>query len=334
MGLQFGKRILLGKGLHLDGDKKEITFVHEGANFRITLHPKKIKINAEISGIDLNQQQKPKLQVIERPTAIDFLKSGLSMELKNPYDGPQRILGIVGILCIFLSFKYPLLFFIGALSILLMGLWRKKTDPQAYQVKKALRLYRQKKYLDCIGVLETALEAPDADPILLLVIADCYLNLDNPAKAYEVYFHYFQSIDVKTLANTIFWSPVINTILMAIDQRDYDFAMKLCDDLEGFKGQVTDQSLWRGYLKGLAFMGKSQYAAAIEVFKDALGRKRTMEAPYIDIHYQLGICYGLLGKNSLAKQRFTRVYRSDTSYKKIKAIMEAIDSNKDYTSFL
>lgn len=339
MGLKLGKSAILGKGLKLDVNKKSISFTSSTKGFHIKINPKGIHSNAKIPGTDLTYSQefsfkgktkkpKPRLEVIEKTTAIEFFNVELSKELRSSFYTLQAGLGVLGIVFIFASFKMPLLFFVGALCIILKTLWRKHTDPAIAQFKNAQKLYRSKKFSQCIEALDIALGSPHMNRNLLLVKADCYLNLDKPNKAYEAFSQYFKGQNVRELRSKLYWSPLLNTILLAIDQGDYDFAIDLAEDLEVFKPEVDDVNLWKGYLKGLSFMGKTQYEIAIEAFKDAVGKKRSMEEPYIDVHYQMGIAYLYLGKKSLAKDRLQRVYSANSRYKKINEIMQAIHSGE------
>lgn len=343
MAIKKGKGVLLGKGLRLDIDKKQITVQNQNRNLRITLNPRGIQATAGIPKTDLKYSQsftfqrgsknRPALQVTSEPSAIELFNHIDSKGMKAPSPVLLRFLGIVGIVAIFLSYRFSILFFIGALCILLTALWRKKADPMADLIKTARGLYQRKKYTECIQRLDEALTYPNANRTLLLIKADCQLNLDNASMAYSTYREYFKLHDGPQFFHSAYWGPALNGIFLALNNKDYDFALNLCESLEGFKEEIQDMALWRGYLKGLAFMGMERLEAAIEAFKDALGKKRSMDHPYVDIHYQLGIAYGLLGKNSLARQRFTRVYSWNSNYKKISEIMDAIETGQDYTVF-
>ncbi|MBM7615892.1 DUF4236 domain-containing protein [Alkaliphilus hydrothermalis] len=346
MGLKFRKSVSLGKGLRLNLGKEGVSISGGVKGLRVGVGPRGVRTSATIPGTGVTITKSLSLQklkalteqknyakspvtVVEGSQIPKILSNETPIELRSKYYMFQSCLGCLAILCILTSYFEPLLLVAGGLLIVGKLLWRRQTDLTAIEYKNIGQHFRSKKYEQCIKSIDIVLQHPKADPKLLLLKAECYLNLDLTDLAYEVYQSFFNHHLHLLDDAPEYWSPKVNTILMAIEKGDSPFALNVAETLVNQNLDEIDNRLWKGYLKGLCFMGLEEFEAAIHSFKDAIGRKRSMEAPYIDTHYQMGIAYSQLGKNSLAKKRFIRVYSSNSNYKEIAEIMEAINAGDD-----
>lgn len=341
MGLRFKKSIKLGKGVRLNISKSGVGISGGVKGFRVGMGPKGLRTTASIPGTGISyvkenslgkgskSKEKPRIEVQSKSAYSAYLPQEVPKELKSDKYHLQGILGFIGIAFIFASYKNLIFMLIGLLFIFGKGAWRKKTDYAAKNYRDAVNFYKMRKYQQCIQSIDEVFTHPQAQADLYLAKAECLLELDDVNLAYRVYQKYFNSINPATLSSIDYWSPKANAIAMAIENKDYDFALKIIETLPEEEIQDIHFPLWKNFFKGLCFMGNEQYEIAIEAFKKAVGRKRKMEEPYIDCHYYMGIAYTRLGKTSLAHQRFQRVYASNTGYKNIASIMEAISSGKD-----
>ncbi|WFD12431.1 tetratricopeptide repeat protein [Tepidibacter hydrothermalis] len=205
--------------------------------------------------------------------------------------------------------------------------WRLKTDWVEKHYLKAYKFYTSKKYDSCIPELDKVLEHPNANKDLELLKAECYSNLGNSDMAYRIYKKYFESIDISILSASDYWAPKASAIELLVNKKDFDLALVIAQSLPEEKFNGFDFSLWKNHMKGMCFLGKDQYEVALECFKTAVGRKRSMNYPYIDCHYFISFIYAKLGKKGLAKKKFQRVYAADPTYKNVSDFMDAIESD-------
>lgn len=341
MGLRFRKSIKLGKGVRMNISKSGVGLSGGIKGFRVGAGPKGIRTTASIPGTGISyvkerslkkgsrSKEKPRIHVQSKSTYSVYLPQEVPKELQSDKYHLQGILGFIGIAFIFASFKNLIFMLIGILCIYGKGVWRKKTDFAAKNYRDAVNFYKMRKYDQCIHAIDEVFTHPKAQFNLYLAKAECLLELDEVDQAHGVYQEYFNKVDPATLSPLDYWSPKANAIALAIEQENFDFALRLIETLPEEKIQDIDFPLWKNFFKGLCFMGKKQYEIAIEAFKNAIGRKRRMEEPYIDCHYYMGVAYARLGKTSLAQQRFQRVYGANTNYKNVAAIIEAISSEED-----
>ncbi len=310
MGFRFRKSVSLAKGVKLNINKKGVSI--SGG------------IKGKKSSSKRKSLSKSKLEVMENNPITSMLSIEAPKEIRSKFYPYQSILGGIGILCIFISFLKPILLPIGAMFIYSKITWRKQTDPAVVHYKNITKYYQSKKFKECIEAINYVLQHPQSDCKLNLIKAECYLNLEDDSAAYSTYKSFFAEF-IDTVDNMpIYWSAKVNTILLALENLEFHFSLQVAETLENAKLSDVDNRLWKSYFKGLSFMGMNQYESAIHAFQDAIGRKRSMEEPFIDAHYQMGIAYAKLGKNSLAKQRFSRVYSAKSGYKKTSEIMELI----------
>ncbi|SDK07685.1 DUF4236 domain-containing protein [Natronincola ferrireducens] len=346
MGLRFKKSMNLGKGVRLNLSKSGVGLSGGVKGFRVGVGPRGIRTSTSIPGTGISyvkeqrltsskqHSEKPHVQVVSKSSYSSYLGSEVPKKLRSKKYHLQSILGALGILFVFASFFNIIFLLLGVLCIYGKSAWRKKTDAAAKSYGDAINFYRVKKYDKCIEAIDHIFSHSNADLDLYLTKAECFLEMDKIDEAYNVYKDYFQKIELHNLDSLHYWPPKATAIALAIENKDFDFALSIIETLPEEEIEGIDFSLWKNYFKGLCFMGKNLYEIAIEVFKNAIGRKRRMEEPYINCHYYLGIAYGRLGKNSLALQRFQRVYGVNTSFKNISAIMQAISEGKDLLSVL
>ncbi|WP_192929702.1 DUF4236 domain-containing protein [Alkaliphilus serpentinus] len=339
MKLKNKKLIALGKGLKINFNQKSATISGSYKWLRFNIHKGGIKATAKIPGTDISYTQDipvpkglqkwsdTKVEVVEKKTLHVFFTREVPQYLKSQYYNLYSIIGLIGIIFVFAAFVETYFFFVGVFFVYLKFMLQRRTDETALAYKDAYRFFRTRKFDKSIKELHKVMKHPMADKKLKLVLAECYLELNDEDKAYEAYVDFFSAIDPIELDSSDYWSPKANAILMSLERENYDLALSIAEGLRG-EDENIDFKLWRNYFKGLVFMGKQQYEMAIHAFKDAIGKKRSMEAPYIDAHYLLGVAYGITGKNSLAKERFQRVYSANSNYKSIKNIINEIEKGR------
>ncbi|WP_192930296.1 tetratricopeptide repeat protein [Alkaliphilus pronyensis] len=339
MGLRFNKTIHLGKGLELQLGKNGPIIKGGVGKIRINANKRGIKATAYLGKTGLSfsknlplpvkkkENEEERIEIVSKNTVHPFFKRDIPSELKSKVYPLQSILGIIGILFVFLSFIDLLLLFIGGLIIFIHHIWRKKTSPALVAYKNAYKEFNSKKYQEAIESLNIVLKHPKADPALELVKAECLLELDKPSQAYELYAKFFNEIDPVSLDSITYWSPKANAILLSIQNNNYDLALLIAESFPN-SGENTDFRLWKNYFKGLCFLGLQQYEAAVQAFQTAVGKRRNMDEPFIDCHYFMGVAYTYLGKSTLANKRFQRVYSANTQYKNIGEIMNRISEGE------
>ncbi|MCC5909971.1 MAG: DUF4236 domain-containing protein [Clostridiaceae bacterium] len=344
MGLRFRKSFKLGKGFRVNLSKSGVGISGGTKGFRVGVGPRGTRTTASIPGTGISyvkeqrlgssqgSKTKPRIKVESNYTSPSFLSSEVPKELKGKFYPLQSILGGVGIVFIFLTFLNPRLFLFGIAAIYGKGAWRKSTDKEAKSYRDALNYFKTKKYDKCIEALDHVLKHPSANKDLNLTKAECFLEMEEFDQAYFIYKEYFNRFNPVHLDIQQYWSPKASTIALSIEKKDYDFALKIIETLPEDTVDDIDFTLWKNYFKGQCFIGKGQYEVAIEAFKNAVGRKRRMEEPYIDCHYNMGVAYWKIGKKSLATKKFQRVYTANTSYKNIHAIIDGLEKNIDLES--
>lgn len=345
MDFKNSKLIALGKGLKININKKSTSISGNYKWLKFNLSKGGLKTTAGIPGTDitytknlevpkgLKKLANTKVEVIEKKTLHVFFTREVPNSLKSKYYNLYSILGLIGIVFIFTTFLKSYFFFVGVVFVYLKFMLQKRTDKTALAYKNAYKFFNTKRYDKCISELNMVLLHPSADKKLKLVLAECYLELNSDEKAYEAYKDFFENFDSAVLDSSDYWTPKANAILMSLERGNYDLALDITEGLRS-DNSLIDFKLWRNYFKGLIFMGNQQYEAAIHAFMDAIGKKRNMEEPYIDAHYLLGVAYGMTGKNSLAKQRFQRVYSANSGYRDISTIIREIEKGRRVSDIL
>ncbi|SCY27855.1 DUF4236 domain-containing protein [Alkaliphilus peptidifermentans] len=339
MGLRFNKTIHLGKDIKINLGKNGPVINSGLGKIRINANRKGIKTTASLGNTGLSytkniplpikgkKKENQKIEIVEKNTAHSFFKRDIPSELKANVYPIQSVIGLLGILLIFSSFLYPMLFFVGGLLIYIVHLWRKKASPALIAYKNAYKYYNSKNYEKAIESLNEVLKHPKANYSLQLVKAECLLELERTGEAYKVYTIFFNKINPAELDSITYWSPKANAIFLSLENDNPKLALLITESLPNNTGEI-DFRLWKNYFKGLCFMNLSQYESAIQAFQAGVGKRQSMDVPFIDSHYHMGVAYTYLGKTSLAKQRFQRVYSANTHYKNISEVMKAISEGQ------
>ena len=343
MALELKKLASLGKGLKINVGKNGVSISGKVKKLKLSIGPKGLSASGPIPGTSINYSQtiplpkkkkKASLEVIEKGTSTVFLTQEYPKELRSNYYYMQSVLGGLGILLVFITFKYPYAFIAGIACIYGKSYWRKVTDPALHHYKNVYKSFRSKKYSNCIEEINKVLETPAMNRDLMLVKAECYLELEDFDSAHSVYSKYFTIKDPKGLNSRDYIPAIMNASILSVEKDDSQLLLKLAEALPDETLDKVDYKVWKHYFRGVAFMGQKEYQVAIEAFKNAVGKKQKMEEPLIDCHYQMGICHYLLGKTSLAKQSFQRVYSFNTSYKNISTIFNLINKGEVIAEYI
>jgi|GEM_PF-4070835 len=342
MAFELNKIAALGKGLKINVGKNGVSISGKVKKLKLSIGPKGLTASGPIPGTDINYSQrvpfpkkkKASLEVIEKGTSAVFLTQEYPKELRSSYYYIQSILGGLGILLVFITFKYPYAFIAGIACIYGKSYWRKLTDPALHHYKNAFKSFRSKKYGSCIEEINKVLKAPAMNRDLMLVKAECYLELEDFGSAHSVYSKYFNIKDLKSLNSKEYIPAIMNAAILCVEREDSQLLLKLAEALPDETLDKVDYKVWKHYFRGVAFMGQKDYQVAIDAFKNAVGKKQKLEEPLIDCHYQMGICHFLLGKTSLAKQAFQKVYSFNTGYKNISSIYNRINKGEGIEEFI
>jgi hypothetical protein len=197
--------------------------------------PSKLHQPSKETGSKRNTSQKASrqkgLKVIGNPLINTFIMSNVPANLRSRHYTLQAILGFAGIILIFLSFRLPAAFFVGALLLFLRHQWRKKTDETAVDYRNAVVALRKKKYQACIHSLDKVLAQPAAPTFLHLIKASCLLELDQPDEAHAIYRHYFQSVPPDEWSSPEYWSAQENAIVLALEKKEFALAQQIVDHM-------------------------------------------------------------------------------------------------------
>ena len=348
MGFRFRKSINLGGGVKLNVSKKGVGVSAGVKGFRVSASSKGVRTTASLPGTGLsytefhsfNKNKKTKTTSVPSSDASKrslisdespFLPASFPKELRSKNYSLQTLLGVLGYVFIFVSLFAPFMLLLSILCLYGRYGWRGKTDPIEKNYSKAYLAYRQKKFEDCITNLDIILDCPNANIDLNLVKAECYRNLGQNDNAYAIYKNYFTNNELNNLNSFDYLTHKVNSIDLFIDNKDFDLGLKLAQSFPDGEIKGINFTLWRNYMKGLCFLGKDHLEVALECFKEAIGRKRSMDYPYIDCHYLIGIVYARLDKQGLAKKKFEKVYAYDPTYKDIEQIMDTLNSGEVLT---
>jgi tetratricopeptide (TPR) repeat protein len=337
MALKLNKIAALGKGLKIDVSKDGVSINGKFKKIKLKVDKKGISASGSIPGTGINLshtiplpalKKKARLEVITKGSSGSLLAREFPEELRSKYYYFQSMLGAAGILLIAIAFKYPYALLAGIACIYGKGLWRKATDPYLHHYKNAFKNFKAKKYKLCAEDLKIVLQAPGINKDLMLVLAECYLELESFDMAFKTYREFFTSEGIKASDEIQYISAVMNAALLFAERDESQLLLKLAEALPDETVDRVEYKPWKHYFRGVAFMSQGNYQVAIDAFKNAVGKRQKMEEPYIDCHYQIAICYYLLGKTSLAKQSIHRVYSFNTGYKNTRAIYERLNKGE------
>ena len=337
MSFELKKIASLGKGLKINVGKNGISISGKIKKLKLSVGPKGLSASGNIPGTDINYSQtiplpskrkKASLEVIEKGSSAVFLTQEFPKELRSRFYYLQSLLGGIGIIMIFITFKYPYAFIIGAACIYGKSHWRKITDTPLHHYKNAFKFYRTKKYQQCIEELNKVLAVPEMKKELILVQAECYLELADFDSAHTTYSKFFKGRNPQSFSSKDYIPAIMNAAILCVANGDNELLLHLAESLPDETVEKVEYKVWKQYFRGVAFMGQRNYEVAIVAFKNAVGKKQKMEEPYIDCHYQMGICHYLLGKTNLAKQAFQKVFSYHTGYKNVAPIYQGLNNGE------
>ncbi len=343
MAFELKKIAALGDGLKINTGKNGVSISGKVKKVKVTVGPKGITASGKIpgTGIDFNhniplpsKKKKASIEVIEKGSSFSFLTQEYPKELRNSSYNLQSLLGAFGILLIFITFKYPYAFIGGMACIYGKSYWRKNTDPALHHYKNAYKFFRTKKYQQCVEALDKALNTPEISRDLMLVKAECLLELEDFDGAYGIYANYFTLRRPDTLSAKEYIPAIMNAALLCVEKGDHMLLIQLAEALPDETLDKVEYKVWKHYFRATGFMLEGNHQVAIDAFKNAVGRKQKMEEPYIDCHYKMAICYYLLGKTNLAKQSIQKVYSYNTGYKNAAEIYEALNKGEGIEAYL
>lgn len=337
MAFELRKIAALGKGLKINVSEKGVSINGKLKRVKLTVNKKGISASASIPGTNINLshtiplpklKKKVSLEVITKGSSAFLLSQELPKELRSKYYYLQSLMGAIGILLISIAFKYPYALLGGIACIYGKGLWRKATDPYLHHYKNAIKHFKTKKYKQCAEDLKLVLKAPGINKDLMLVMAECYLEVEGFDLAYETYRDYFSLEKIQSPIDKEYIPAIMNAAILCVEMNDNQLLLKLAELLPDETLDKVEYKVWKHYFRGVAFMGQENHQVAIDAFKNAVGRRQKMEEPYIDCHYKMSICYYLLGKTSLAKQAIHKVYSFNTGYKNTQLIYEGLNKGE------
>ncbi len=176
------------------------------------------------------QKQKKGLTVIGNPIINKFIASSPPTHLRSIHYSLQAVLGITGILLIFLSFKMPVLFFAGAIVLLIRRQWRLKTDNHAVNYRNAITALKKKKYAECIQNLSIIPYDDNSINYLDLVKASCFLELEDTESAYSLYKNYFEKTPSSHWSDPLYWSARENAVILSLEHKNIELAKKILNE--------------------------------------------------------------------------------------------------------
>lgn len=340
MAFELKKIAALGKGLKINVSKHGVSINGKLKKIKLTVNKKGISASGSIPGTNISLSHTIPLPTLKKKVSIEVITKGSSgfllaqefpKELRSKYFYPQSLLGAVGIFLIAIAFKYPYALLAGIACIYGKGLWRKATDPYLHHYKNAFKHFKTKKHKKCAEDLKLVLQAPGINKDLMLVLAECYLELESIELAFKTYHEYFSLESIKTPVDIEYIPAIMNAAILCVEMDESQLLLKLAETLPD---ETLEYKVWKHYFRGVAFMRQGNYQVAIDAFKNAVGRRQKMEEPYIDCHYQMSICYYLLGKANLAKQAIHRVYSFNTGYKNTRDIYERLNKGEEIDNLI
>lgn len=165
----------------------------------------------------------------------------------------QTLLGLSGIILIFLSFINSSYFFVGALLIVARVYWKKSESPENYHIQQARTLYRKKKYEKSIPHFNQLMKFFPDEPYLKLMKAESLMRIGERNNAFELYKKTLISESEHKIDTEKADKHYVNTMNLAADHADWQTIIILGRITEKIKNREFHMRLYSHYYLGMAF---------------------------------------------------------------------------------
>lgn len=241
----------------------------------------------------------PYIKVAVREDDINVLNS-IYIE-RSKFYSLQSIIGVLGVLLIFLSYKNLNYIFIGFILLLIRFKWRKKTDRAAYLLNHTKTLYKRKKYKD---ILPYIIELSDIYPDnrdLQIIKAECFLYNKEYEEAFLLYKKYILDVILnkgdEDAQNVLQKESHVNNLLyLLIIKEEFENTLAIEKILKNRKGDDFFSIIWR--------------------------------------NYYMGILTYKIGEMKSAKKYFQNVYKMDSRFDDIEEVIKRVTNNESIEELL
>lgn len=210
------------------------------------------------------QFDNPYLQLSEPKSSLDFLNN---IDEKRSYFYPlQSLLGVLGVILIFLSFREPLYFFIGATFLFLRIFWRRKSDPLLSALQQSKLYYRKKRFDKCLSSLDRLLEEYPHNHGLKLIQGECSLHMNRLDEAYEIYANAFQESRESFLEESSH-KHMVYLLFLIVHFRDFQFGEQVSQFYQVTENSSFFIALWSNYYLGIIHYYNDSPQKSLKHFK-------------------------------------------------------------------
>lgn len=210
------------------------------------------------------QFDNPYLQLSEPKSSLDFLSS--IEEKRSSFYPLQSLLGLLGVILIFLSFQSPVYFFIGATFLFIRIFWRRKSDPLLSALQQCKLYYRKKRFHKCLSSLDRLIEEYPDNHGLKLIQGECYLHMNRLDEAYEIYKKNFQHAPESFLEETS-QKHMVYLLFLVVHFRDFQIGRQISEFYK-FKGNPEFFiDLWSNYYLGIIHYYNERYEQSLKNLK-------------------------------------------------------------------
>ena len=251
-----------------------------------------------------------------------YFPQEIPREFKSNQYKLQAILGSLGIVFVFLSFKSLNFILLGGLCIYFKGLWRKRTDFHANRYGDAIAYLRRNNYREFVKAINDILTHPKASLDLHLAKGRAHMDLHNIQAAYQSYYHFFTNTHINNLSDSHYWPAKANAIYTALKLQEFAFASKIIDSLPKKDSPNIEFAFWTYYFKGLFLLASKEYEGAIRSFKKAIKGRDIGQEPYMDALFHMSIAYLSNNNMTLAMEGLQNIYKINPNYKNISPIIK------------
>ncbi|NBG89604.1 tetratricopeptide repeat protein [Isachenkonia alkalipeptolytica] len=210
------------------------------------------------------QFDNPYLQLSEPKSSLDFL-SNLE-ERKSSFYPLQSLLGVLGVILIFLSFRDPLYFFIGAGLLFLRVFWRKKSDPLLSALQQSKLYYRKKRFDKCLASLDRLIEEYPNNHGLKLIQGECYLHMNRLDEAYNVYKNAFEQ-SPESFSSETSQKHMVYLLFLIVHFRDFQLGERVAEFYRVKNNSEFFIVLWSNYYLGIIHYFNEDQQRALKHFK-------------------------------------------------------------------